>query len=499
MRVASPQPREPRRALGWLLLSALVVKLVYLTQYLSLPFLYGPLFDSQVYLLQAERVRQGQLGDASLLAFSPLYGYVLAALGATAASLAPVLMQLALGLVNMLLVHRLTERSLGVGAAPWAAGLYAAYGPLLCLETKIMSETLGLSLLLLSIERLTQPAAVRGTLVQAGVSLGLALLARASLLLVAPLLVLAAWLAPSDASRPGELAPLRRPSLFAGGLLLVLTAHGLWTHAHSGLFVPVILASNTSAQGSQRAFAGDLSIYRQHGEAGVSAFSVVRQAEARLARRRADLPEPRGTPFSLAGVLAQAPRKVWLTLRDEETSFDYGFYGERTEAWALRLTGASFGMILVLAGLGAARRLEARARLALLPLVAVALGTLLTTILFHPSTRYRLPLLVSMLPLAGLACSTAFGREAVTEAVRLRYRLLCLAILIGFGARGALHSLAHPALWELRVAESSALEGDSSSAHSRLARARALAPGDASVRARIVYVEQVLASRLRVR
>jgi hypothetical protein len=478
-----------RRRWQLLILAALALKTLYLVQYLALPFLFGPLFDSQVYLLQARRIAEGRLGDATLLAFSPLYGYFLALLGAGQASILPVLVQLLLGGLNLLLVRRITARWFGETAGLSAAILYLGYAPLLFFESKIMSETLGLTLLLGTLALSTRAAFLRGEAgasAAAGACFALALLTRASLLLTGPLLALASALPraaqAADARRKRAHPGRFRALWFSVALALVLLAHGGWTKLHSGLFVPVILVSGTASRATQQTWTGDLSVFKRDGEQAVGAFSVVDQARARLSRARRGEPERAGEPLDLAGYLRQVPHKLWLTLRDRETSFDYGFYGERTEVWILRVLPVSFGMLLSFGGIGLLGALGNRKLRASAPLLAIALGTLLTTTLFHPSTRYRLPLVIALLPLAGYAWQLALGLP------NRRSRLLSLsalsAIALTFGVVQALRPLDNPAFWQLRVAEAALEEGDFATVRKRLASARALAPADTQVRER---------------
>lgn len=479
---------------------ALVCKVVYLAQYLDLPFLFGPLFDAHVYLLQARRILEGRFGDPTLLAFSPLYGYFLAAMGAHQGSIHPVLVQLGLGLLNVWLLHRITCRQLGATAALVAAMLYAGYGPLLCFETKIMSETVGLTLLLTTLELISRRSFASGALstsMAAGACMALAVLARASLLPTVPLLALATWVRRDDEAPAvaGWRGPrLRRALVFALGLGMTLSAHGGWTKLHSGLFVPVILVSNTATRATQQTWTGDLAIFRGTAEQHVGAFSVVRQATERLARASRGDPEPVRGAFSLFGYLTQVPSKLWLTLRDRETSFDYGFYGERTEAWVLRLCFVSFGMLVSMGSLGLAVAWRSSKLRALAPWLAVAAGTLLTTTMFHPSTRYRLPLALALLPLTGLVWQHALALPAK----RLRQAALAGLSLVGlcFALVQFVRPLENPAFWQLRVAESALEEGNFALARERIAAARALDTNDAHVTQHADRLTQRLPQRI---
>lgn len=189
-------PREPadaRRLLALLALAALL-RVTYLAEYLSLPFLEGPLFDSPVYLRQAASIHAGRLADPTLLAFSPLYGYFLALFGPDP-RLIPVLAQLLLGLATLYLLHRTVAALFDEKAALIAGLLMTGYGLVVFFETKLMSETLGLALLVSAVAALASASFRKGgpvAIAGAGVLLALAVLARASLLFTLPLFVLAA-------------------------------------------------------------------------------------------------------------------------------------------------------------------------------------------------------------------------------------------------------------------------------------------------------------------
>ena len=441
----------------WALLAlALVLGLVYLLEYAALPFVDGPLYDSLVYLEQARRVRLGQHVDPTLLAFSPLYGYFLAMFGAHAHGMAPLVVQVVLGVVNLWLLQRITARLFHGRAARFAVLAALLYAPLLFYQSKVLSETLGLTLLLLGMERLGEEREVSG-----GVLLALSVLARASLLLMLPLFVLErlrlSW---------------RRALVLGLATAAPLVAHGLCVKDRTGLFVPVILVSSTAATATRSDWTGDLDTFRREGEAHVGAFSVVDQARERLAH-----PEAPRASISLLGWLTHAPRKAVLTLRDEETSFDYGFYGERSEVWTLRLLFVSFGMLVSWALVGAWYAVRARRGTLLIPLV---LGIFAVTTLFHPSARYRLPLVLALAPLAGLAWSLADRR-------------LLAAIGLVFLVHGLHRGLEHPGLWQLRVAESAAVAGDEDTCVTRVHRARQLEPSQ-SVEERARYIATIMSS-----
>ena len=409
------------RALGWLLLVSAVVRLAYFFDSHRLPFIDGPLFDSVVYLQQAAAVAAGDFGHPALLAFSPLYGYFLALAGG-----ATIALQLGLGVANTYFAYRLgrdlssatpgsaTLGSATPGSAPpatddteagaarardgIAAGtLFVLYGQPLFYEGKLLSETLGLTLAFAAVvlaARARPRAALAG-----GALIGLATLARANLLFCLPFWPLAA-LAHGTRERRWQ-----RAGAAAVGVAMVLCLNGAWNAHHTGRFVPVILVSQTVSHTAGEAHEGTLRT-SDGSDQPASPMDVVRQAERVLAGEGAEGPAIPG--IDLLGYLANAPTKALQTFRDVETSFQYGYYGERKELRSLAMLPLSFGGLLVLA-LWALMRSSA-ARRGSVPMLPLVLGVLATTTLFHPSTRYRFALVIPLVTLGGMG-AVAAARE----------------------------------------------------------------------------------------
>jgi hypothetical protein len=492
-----------------LLAVAALLRVAYALDAPRLPFVAAPLFDSAVYDRQAQAILAGDFGNATLLAFGPLTGWFLAATGTLAVPL-----QLMMGLATAALVERLARSLAGARAGLAALALYVAYGLPLFYETKWMSETLGLFFLTASLvvgaagdapvsEPAAAPRSPRDVALRhlfAGVLLGFATLARASLVVVLPF----ALVAPLVATAP-RAAEFRRGLLRAGalglGLALVLGANGAWNLRHAGRFVPVILVSDTAARASSHDWRGSLEVFGRGGEPP-SAWDVVRQAEVSLGRR-ARPPAPtagvREAPGSahgidLVGVARGAPRKLLALFGDIETSFDYGYYGERLEIRALGWLPGSMGTNFLLALLGAlllARRGDWRRLVAIAP---VPLGVALTFVLFHPSSRYRLPLVPVVVALAGVgaialwdAVRSARGRRRV--GVWLVAAALGLASLV-FAYRQIGYELAEPSSWEVRVAEGDLARGNLGAAKRRLTRAWRASAEDSGTRRHIIALER---------
>jgi len=492
----------PRWRLAALLAAVVVFKLVYLVQYARLPFLKAPIYDSVVYLRQARAILGGRFSDATLLAFSPLYGYYLAAVGGADHVGPPILGQLALGCLNLYVIFRIVRPRFGETAALISAALYFGYGLILSFESKLMSETLGLTLALLALGFYLSPGYARGRLphtVAAGGLVALSILARASLLFAAPCFLAASllpWSSPEPteptASTASKRSGLRRQLVrtvgFSVGLAAVLVGNGLWNRAHTGLFVPVILVSKTVAKTTAADFNDDFSTFSNNERGQANAFDVVQQAEERLAAQRRGEPQLKAESRPLWGIdvlgwLRGAPLKLAHTFSDEEVSFDYGYFGERKEVRALAMLPVSFGMIVMLGVVGASFLGLRHGGWALVPFLPYFVGTLLTTTLFHSSSRYRLPMVLPLILLAG------FGVVQSLQLPQRRLRLaLCAGLAVaclGFAVKTVTYKLRVPVTWELRVAQSAAIGGDQAELARRLERAARLAPGNPDVRRRI--------------
>lgn len=483
---------EPsHRSLVWLLLSAVLLKGAYLVQYLGLPILDGPVFDSLAYLRQARALDSGVFHDASLVAYSPLYGYVLWLTGAAFDVSKIVALQLVLGCFNLVLLYQIAERLFDRRAALVGGTLYLTYGLLAFYETKVLAETFGLTLSLAALSILTQPGFVEGRLrvaLGAGVVLGLAVLARSNLLLVAPLVPLSAllpWRLSRDTAPQDALwaARVRRALGCALGLSLVFAINGAWNYRNTGLFVPVILRSATASRASQVTWDGKLSAFSSRSDGDVGVFDVLHQAQARIAGIK---PTHRDAGLDVLGVISGAPSKLVDTFRNVETDFQYGYYGERSELSVFVLLSGSFGAYLVLALVGVFALHRTGRLVTLWPLSSFVLGALATTVLFHPSSRYRLPMVIPMLLLSGYAVTWLWDQP------RTRHWWLstsCIALLCGYFTYGTLfYRLNDPAMWQLRMAESAIAGWDGDEAARRIARAQAIAGNEPHIQRRIAYL-----------
>jgi hypothetical protein len=478
----------------------LAIRLTYFAQYARvLPFLWGPVGDSIIYLEQAAHVLSGEHGDATLLAFSPLYGYALALLGAPVDPVAVAVLQLLSGVliagILFATVYRVVGNHGDGRAALITALMFSLYGGALFLESKILSDSLGLLLAVCAQALFVLPQFRKGNpglCLLSGALLALAVLARASLIFSAPLFVLAA-LVPFASSAQNFRIRAKRSVLMAVGITLIFVGHGLWTQHYAGVFVPVILPSQTLEASESTTWTGDLH-QLSDGDHLAHPYAVVLSARDYLTKHEADADTSR--PRASIDVLAWfrgLPHKLPGTFANTERTFQYGYLGERSAVPLLRLLPVSFGVLLVLGLLGAWASLRDKSVWSLVPMLPLFLGAIACTTLYHPSTRYRLGMIIPLLLLAGPGLSWLWRTR------REQGHTLLLGVVVASSLIAAGHNystkMGNPALWELELATSSYYAGDDKASFAHLSAAEAAAPNNPVVKARVDAGRQLLEAR----
>ncbi|MFN8546690.1 MAG: glycosyltransferase family 39 protein, partial [Candidatus Eisenbacteria bacterium] len=187
-RPSDPSWRDSCAVMG----TALLLRLWHLFEYSSWPTFRVPLMDARYHTEWAERVATGG-GDAASFFRAPAYAYVLAGLRALGCDLvwAPRWCQLVLGVVCVLLVHRLALRMTTRGFALFAGILAAILWVPIHHETELLLETLFTAQLLLLTYLVNREDTCPGALASlgAGLLLGLAAITRPNALVWTPLLL----------------------------------------------------------------------------------------------------------------------------------------------------------------------------------------------------------------------------------------------------------------------------------------------------------------------
>src|SRR5438128_1820264 len=139
--------QRPVRLCAYLFLGALMVRLLYLSQYANSPFFWVPALDSLYHDLRAQAIAAGR-GDPHAFFRAPLYYYFLGGIywifghSFWAARLA----QAVLGAANCVLLYQLGQRLFRPMVGLIAAGAMTLYGPLVYFDGELLSPVLELFL-----------------------------------------------------------------------------------------------------------------------------------------------------------------------------------------------------------------------------------------------------------------------------------------------------------------------------------------------------------------
>jgi len=422
---------------------AAIFRAAYFLQYRAESvFFDSPFLDAFIYDSWARRIAAGEWIPKDAFYFAPGYPYALAvfyrliapAVGAAYA------LQMALGLLNIVLIRRLAAHAFGTRVADVAAALAALYASFPFLEAKLMSPTLSLSLLLAALTALVSASSRGGASrwAVAGCLLGATSLVRPESLLAAPFIVVWIGLWGGSASAAGKGTPWRiaAVALLAGWAIPIVPV-ALHNAAHGGGSTLISSQGGITFYQSNNSRARGLYVFlSKEGFSG----APERQAdeEREIAEKATGRPLTRSEVSSywfskgLAFVRGEPGRFAWLLgmkflrfIGSYEYSTEYILYVEREQVWLLWLPFVPFALLVALAAPAIARALGAASWTrapggpgpkagALNPagwLLLVALvSNLATVLMFYVSSRYRLPSAPSLIAFA--ACTVVAGWDA---------------------------------------------------------------------------------------
>ncbi|HEX7138134.1 MAG TPA: glycosyltransferase family 39 protein, partial [Vicinamibacterales bacterium] len=202
---------------------AAAVRLAVLSTLWDLPLVRTPRLDSAEYFSWALRLAAGDAAWPVIAQHGPGYPFFLAALlaigdGSIKFALA---VQALVGAASAAGLAVLARR-LYSGRSGWIAGvLYAAYGPVVLVETTLLGEGILLFLTVIGLVSLTSQPLSAAMTVTSGVALGLAVLVRPTALsvVIGAVLWLAAWRRRAD---PGPFRQYRAVTVFSVMYLLMV-------------------------------------------------------------------------------------------------------------------------------------------------------------------------------------------------------------------------------------------------------------------------------------
>ncbi|MFH2053480.1 MAG: tetratricopeptide repeat protein [bacterium] len=453
-------PRTERILLGLLLAVAAVQRLAYFLAVRTTDLVNVPLLDCRTYHEWALRLVGGDWGWYETYWMGPLYPHLLAGLYAVAGVriLVPVGLQLALTVVNVLLVHRLAralappEGGRFSALVPLAsAAVYAFYGPPVFYAGLLLMATLLTTLVLLlalqAVRAVERPTCRRWFVL--GALVGVAALGRGNVLLLLVLLPVLLWrIAPLDTVRWKPAA-----SLLLGAALViapvtlrnVLVAHDL-----------VLLTSNGGL---------NLLIGQQTEHRGIFA-QVSPEAEAEFdPSRELALEAELGRELKGSEISAILAARAWDRFREDLAAMPlhylrkaYRFWNgyelpqiESFDFWRNRITALKLMPVpfVLIAALGLPGLFAAPRRMRWILGVIIA-GYFLSLLPFFPTARYRLPI-VPLLVIAGVALAAGLLDRRLDRRI---WGPACLAALVLLWPGWARFSDAEVA-WQVHLHEAS--------------------------------------------
>ncbi|MBI3071688.1 MAG: tetratricopeptide repeat protein [Deltaproteobacteria bacterium] len=400
-----------------------LLKLAVLAEYVSaLPYAESPISDAKVFDLFADRMLRGHWVHEDYATMSPLAPFVLIAVKAAGIGFVGLYaLQLALGLVVIVWVHRIARHLFGEPRAPLlAAVLYAFYGPAVFFETKALSASLALFFIVgalwFSVGAATSRA--RGE-IGTGLFAAIATLLTPQLVPFAPILaavhivkrrfaraalLTAAFVAPlvPFAIRNGVAGAGWSPLSTQFGATLY---HGNHLDARGDFSPPKGIAA-----GVQRMRADE----RRMAEEAEGRLLSVREVSSYFLRRTIDtLLE---NPLHAVRVFGLKVIRIFMAF---EPRLNYDFHEERAEVPALWAFPVPFSLLAVFGALGLWFAL--RARMAGAALVILAISVVGTMLAVYVASRYRLPLV----PVVAIWAALGIARLVAER----RFRLFCVGVV----------------------------------------------------------------------
>jgi hypothetical protein len=441
-----------------------------------------PILDGRHYMELARRLSQGLGWPSEPLFMTPFYPFLLSLLFRVAppTTLSVQIAQAVLGLAALALLFRAARRDLGETAAWAVACLYSLCGPVLGIESQVLTESLLFALVAAAL--FLWPGQGRrwwGDLLF-GIICGLLTIGRGVFVLLPVAALLEAWLTggrgrelgvgkrPPDGSglpvRPGRPGPSRRAMRWGLGTSQgALPQSGLVIAAGMMMALLPLAVHQTRATGHLNVLTlnGGLNLYIGNNPVSRGVYSepridlegddtAVRSASI-LAGRSLTMEESSRfwTRQAISFIRTQPGRAVWLWgrkamlyLSPREIPQLEDFQALRELIPPLRLAFIDFAWVLPLAVLGVLsmtrfRRGTSRSRSQpegrpdqLRPgpwLVLVVVGWI-AAVVFFATGRYRVPFLPGFLGLAG------FGLASLVQAIRsrrFRWTLIALPLAIG--------------------------------------------------------------------
>ena len=394
--------------------TALALRLLYLSDIVSMPFVVHPIVDAQAYDEWALRIAAGDWWGQEAFYQAPAYPYFLASIYTIFGHdlLVAHALQMGMGSLSCALVFATTRRLFGAGAGLAAGLLMAVYAPAIFFDGVLGKQSLGMllmtSLLFALVSFQDRPRS--SLLVLAGLLLGLLALTRENALILLGAIPVWLWL------RFRDEAALRRSAwlaAFALGTLLVLLPVGLRNYVVGDTFTLTTsqLGTNFYYGNSVGATGSYVPLLPGRSTPDYESRDATRLAERALGRELSagevsDYWLSRGFdfvrehPIDWLLLTAKKTLMVWNEFEIADVE-DIYVYAEFSPLLGGLLGFAHFGLLLPLAAAGAVFTWKERERSWLLFWLALVLTGAVA--IFLVLARFRYPLVPLLAPLAGAA------------------------------------------------------------------------------------------------
>lgn len=390
--------------------AALAVRVLFVFQWNSTPYGAVPLLDAQVYDAWAQAIADGQFFRVRAFYASPLFPYALALVyGVFGHSLLIAgLFNAMFGALTAVLLAALTLELFGLEAALVTGVLAAFYRPLIFYTAPVMKEPLGL--LLLTIFLMVVLRALKQNRMRdffwSGALLGLCALVRGNIVLLAPAVLVVAVLKWRGKS-------LKGCAVFVAALVLFIAPATIHNYIASRDFVPINYADgfnlyigNSPTANGTNEYPPEISSDPVQEELATIWVARERLGHEPLPSEVSTFWRDRAFDYMLHNpeqelVLLRNKAAAFWNTAEPFDSYDIGFIRENFGT-ILNAPLPEFWLIALLAAFGAAAAWPERrgmiAGLGVFTFVYTA-----SVLLFYVTDRYRLPVTVFLLPLAGAA------------------------------------------------------------------------------------------------
>lgn len=429
---------QPLPVYASIFILALALRIVFAFQWHDTPYGAAPLLDAKAYDDWAQSIASGQWLRTTAFYQSPLFPYVLAVLYKVFGH-----SYLMISLFNAFLdsciaviLSMISRCCFGIAAAAITGVLAALYGPFIFYSAPVMKEPLGqflLSLFLLYALRALRENRLRDFML-CGAGLGLGALVRGNVLLLAPAL---AALAVFSLRR----AALRNITAFFLMVFICVSPATLHNFIAARDFVPInynagfnLYIGHYPAANGTNAYPPEVSTDPEQEEAAVVAGARLESGRALKPSEVSGFWRDKAVNFIFhnpgreAALLVNKLRAFWNG-GEQFDNYDVPFIRNNFHtllSWPL----PGFLLVSCLAAFAAIARKERPETAALIVLAGAYMASV---ILFYVTDRYRLPVVIFMMPLAGAAIPAAAGlMQAKNRAVLAASTALsCIFLLLG--------------------------------------------------------------------